>query len=74
MSDFIASTSTIEYIEKYKSGVHLQTEEKNASEHVMLKTANNLQFFLQILILKQFAPILIALLSICSEGSFFTYV
>jgi hypothetical protein len=40
----------------------------------MLKTANNLQFFLQILILTQFAPMLIDLLSICSEGSFFAYV
>jgi hypothetical protein len=30
MSDFSASTCTIEYVEKYKSGVHLQTEENNA--------------------------------------------
>jgi hypothetical protein len=30
MSYFSASTCTIEYVEKYKSGVHLQTEEKNA--------------------------------------------
>jgi hypothetical protein len=29
MSDFSASTCTIEYVEKYKSGVHLQTEGKN---------------------------------------------
>jgi hypothetical protein len=32
MSYFSASTCTIEYVEKYKSGVHLQTEEKNALE------------------------------------------
>jgi hypothetical protein len=33
MSYFSASTCTIEYVEKYKSGVNLQTEEKNALEH-----------------------------------------
>jgi hypothetical protein len=27
-----ASTCTIEYVAKYKSGVHLQTKEKNALE------------------------------------------
>jgi hypothetical protein len=32
MSYFNASTCTIKYVEKYKSGVHLQTEEKNALE------------------------------------------
>jgi hypothetical protein len=32
MSDFSASTCTIEYVETYKSGIHLQTEEKNALE------------------------------------------
>jgi hypothetical protein len=32
MSYFSASTCTIEYIEKYKSGVLLQTEEKNTLE------------------------------------------
>jgi hypothetical protein len=32
MSYFSVSTCTIEYVEKYKSGVHLQTEEKNALE------------------------------------------
>jgi hypothetical protein len=32
MSDFGASTCTIEYVEKYKSGLHLQTQEKNALE------------------------------------------
>jgi hypothetical protein len=30
MSYFSASACTIEYVEKYKSGIHLQTEEKNA--------------------------------------------
>jgi hypothetical protein len=30
MSYFSDSTCPIEYVEKYKSGVHLQTEEKNA--------------------------------------------
>jgi hypothetical protein len=30
MSYFSASTCSIEYVETYKSGVHLQTEEKNA--------------------------------------------
>jgi hypothetical protein len=74
MSYFSASICTMEYVEKYKSGAHLHTEEKNALINVMLKTAKNLQFFLQILILTQFAPMLIAPLSICSEGSFFAYV
>jgi hypothetical protein len=32
MSYFSASTCTIEYVEKYKSGAHLQTEKKNALE------------------------------------------
>jgi hypothetical protein len=32
MSYFSASTCAIEYVEKYKSGVHLQRKEKNASE------------------------------------------
>jgi hypothetical protein len=32
MSYFSASTGAIEYGEKYKSGVHLQTKEKNESE------------------------------------------
>jgi hypothetical protein len=32
MSYFSDSTCTIEYVEKYKSGEHLQTEEKNALE------------------------------------------
>jgi hypothetical protein len=32
MSYFSASTSTIEYEEKYKSGVNLQNEEKIALE------------------------------------------
>jgi hypothetical protein len=39
-----------------------------------LKTANNLQFFLQIMILTRFAPLLISPLPIYSEGSFFAYV
>jgi hypothetical protein len=30
MSYFNASTCTIEYVEKYNPGVHLQNEEKNA--------------------------------------------
>jgi hypothetical protein len=30
MSDLSAATCTIEYVEKYKSGVHLIIEEKNA--------------------------------------------
>jgi hypothetical protein len=37
MSYFSASTCTIEYVEKYKSGVHLQTEEKNALEQCNVK-------------------------------------
>jgi hypothetical protein len=32
MSYFSASTCTIEYVEKYESGGHLQIEEKNAFE------------------------------------------
>jgi hypothetical protein len=32
MTYFTASTCTIEYVEKYKSDVHYQTEEKNAFE------------------------------------------
>jgi hypothetical protein len=32
MSYFSASTCTIEYVEKYKSRVHLQTKKKNALE------------------------------------------
>jgi hypothetical protein len=32
MSYFYASTCTIEYVEKYKSDVNLQTEEKNVLE------------------------------------------
>jgi hypothetical protein len=32
MSYFNASACAKEYVEKYKSGVHLKTEEKNASE------------------------------------------
>jgi hypothetical protein len=42
--------------------------------NVMMKTANNTRFFLQILILTQFASMLIAPLSLWSEGSFFAYV
>jgi hypothetical protein len=39
-----------------------------------LKTANNLEFFLQIPILTQFAPMPISPLPRCSEDSFFAYV
>jgi hypothetical protein len=74
MSYFSVYTCTVEYVEKYKSGVYLQNKEKMHKSYVMLKTANNLRLFLQILILAQFAPMLIGLLSICSEGSFFAYV
>jgi hypothetical protein len=42
--------------------------------NVMLKTANNLRFFLEILILTQFAPMLIAPLFIRSEVSLFAHV
>jgi hypothetical protein len=42
--------------------------------NVMLKTSNNLRFFLEILILTQFAPMLIVPPSIRSEVSFFAYV